>query len=258
MISLYYTDEFVTLYYGKQEDIIPELADKSIDLVLTDPPYQFSGTGGGFFGGWSENYDSKHKPRVYMNELQDANCLNFSPIPFLTSLKRLLKKFYGYFFCNKELVDIYIQYAKNNKLMFDILVMAKNNPLPACNSHHLRDLEYIIMLRANRTKYYHSSDFNDNRKFYLVNTGGVSYHPAEKPIGLLMRMINVSSQRGETILDPFVGSGSTAIAAKLLGRKCIGIESSEKYAYIAAQRLSQLILPVDDIIPIELKQLELV
>ena len=258
MITPYYQDEWVTLYCNKYENILPQLEDNSIALTVTDPPYQFQGGGGGFFGGWSENYDSKHKPRKYLDELEAANCLNFSPDVFLPSLKRVLKYYYGYFFCNKELVDIYIQYAKKNNLMFDILVMAKNNPLPACNAHHLRDLEYIVMLRSRGTNYYHSPDFDDNRKFYLVNTGGVSYHPAEKPVGFLMRMIKVSSREGETVLDPFSGSGSTLLAARELNRRSIGIDHEEKYLKIAVERLAQTRLFITGIIPSEYRQLELI
>jgi len=113
------------------------------------------------------------------------------------------------------------------------------------------------MLRSRGTNYYHSSDFDDNRKFYLVNTGGVSYHPAEKPVGFLMRMIKVSSREGETVLDPFSGSGSTLLAARELNRRSIGIEQEERYCKITVQRLSQIRLPIAKI-PSEEKQIELV
>lgn len=85
-----------------------------------------------------------------MDELESADYISFLPEIFLPTLKKSMKAFYGYFFCNKELVDVYIQYARENKMMFNILVMAKNNPLPACNSHHLRDLEYIVMIRQKK------------------------------------------------------------------------------------------------------------
>ena len=67
-------------------------------------------------------------------------------------------------------------------------------------------------------------------------TGNFS-HPTEKPSGLIR--ILIESNEGETILDPFMGSGATLQAAKDIGRKAIGIEIEEKYCEIAAKRLMQ-------------------
>jgi len=69
------------------------------------------------------------------------------------------------------------------------------------------------------------------------------FHPAQKPIGLISQMVRVSSRPLDTVLDLFMGSGTTLVAAKNLGRRAIGIEIEEKYCAIAAKRLSQEILP---------------
>lgn len=64
-------------------------------------------------------------------------------------------------------------------------------------------------------------------------------HPCPKPESLMLELVHLFSDHGETILDPFMGSGTTLVAAKRLGRKGIGIELEEKYCEIAASRLSQ-------------------
>ena len=69
-------------------------------------------------------------------------------------------------------------------------------------------------------------------------------HPNEKPISLLKKLICLVSGNGDTILDPFMGSGTTLVAAKDLGRKAIGIEIEEKYCEIAVRRLAQEVLPL--------------
>jgi DNA modification methylase len=68
-------------------------------------------------------------------------------------------------------------------------------------------------------------------------------HPTEKPTELAAHFISLHSERGDRVLDPFMGSGSTLRAAKESGRKAVGIEIEEKYCEIAAERLSQEVLP---------------
>lgn len=67
-------------------------------------------------------------------------------------------------------------------------------------------------------------------------------HPTVKPIQLLRRFVAMSSAEGETVLDPFMGSGTTLVAAKLEGRRAIGIELEERYCEIAVKRLRQGVL----------------
>jgi site-specific DNA-methyltransferase (adenine-specific) len=69
-------------------------------------------------------------------------------------------------------------------------------------------------------------------------------HPTEKPLSLISFMVRISSRQDQVILDPFAGSGTTGVAAKLLNRKCTLIEKEEKYCEIAARRLSQGVLPL--------------
>jgi len=80
---------------------------------------------------------------------------------------------------------------------------------------------------------------NDILKF---KRSGNPNHPTEKPVSLIAFLINKSSEQDDIILDPFLGSGTTCVAAKQLGRKYIGIEISPRYVEIANQRLRQEVL----------------
>jgi site-specific DNA-methyltransferase (adenine-specific) len=74
-------------------------------------------------------------------------------------------------------------------------------------------------------------------------------HPNEKPVKFVQRLVNLGTKEGETILDPFMGSGTTLVAAKLEGRKAVGIEISEKYCELAANRLRQKVLNFEEAMP---------
>lgn len=69
-------------------------------------------------------------------------------------------------------------------------------------------------------------------------------HPTQKPLPLIQQMVRVSSHKGDLVLDPFMGSGTTLRAAKELGRRVIGIEREEQFCAVAARRLAQEVLPL--------------
>jgi hypothetical protein len=78
-------------------------------------------------------------------------------------------------------------------------------------------------------------------KEFVAYNGDTPYHPCEKPIELMLSLLRMTTG---TVIDPFMGSGTTLVAAKQLGRKAIGIEIEERYCEIAVKRLAQEVLPL--------------
>ena len=77
-----------------------------------------------------------------------------------------------------------------------------------------------------------------------VKREGNEFHQSPKPVGLMHKLLEVVSDHGETVLDPFMGGGSTLVAAKEAGRKAVGIEIEERYCEVAAKRCAQQSIPM--------------
>ena len=130
-----------------------------------------------------------------------------------------------------------MNFAVENKYSFDILILSKTNPIPARNNHFLPDMEYCIMIRESNTYWSKTAEFDDYRKLYQIPCCGKRIHPAEKPVKFLQRFVRVSCPKDGVILDPFMGSGSTGVAAMELERDFIGIEKDDQYFQLAKDRI---------------------
>ena len=214
-------------------DFISSLEDKSIDLVITDPPYQFVAQGQGLYS------NDRTKKKKCLENLDKLDCCNFVPAQFLELIKPKMKKFYGYFFCNKILIPDYLNYAVQNKYSFDILCLTKKNPIPSKNNHFLPDIEYCILIRESGTFWSKEANFDDYRKLFEVTCCGKRLHPAEKPVEFLERFVRVSCPEDGLVFDPFSGSGSTGIACLKNRRNFIGCEKDADYFTLAESRLKE-------------------
>ena len=222
-------------------ELIGKIPDGSIDLCVTDPPYEFSGRahGGGMFSEKNRERYGRKREVAMLGELETLDSVRFNPSEFLDLLCPKMKRFYGYFFCNKTLVADYILWAREHGMAYDILCMAKQNPVPAHSTHHVSDLEYVILIRERGT-YFKGSGLepDDYRKLYVTNCQK-RIHPAEKPVGFLERLVRVSCPENGTVIDPFMGSGSTGIACVNTGKDFIGIEKDGRYFAVAESRIKE-------------------
>lgn len=225
-----------TVYCGDCLEILKDVPDKSIDLLVTDPPYELGkNKGGGLY----------HK-REWLKNVSKANLDNFNPHEFLNIIKPKLKIFNAYIFCSKELLVDYINFCQENGYKWDILIMAKNNPIPTKNNKYLSDKEYILFIRESGAYFNNNLPFESYFSVKRVNVKPSTFgHPTEKQESIIKSFIEVSSKENDLILDPFLGSGTTAVACLNTNRKFIGIEKEKKYCEISENRIKDTLKEKD-------------
>ena len=184
------------------------IPDKAVDLIISDPPYGME-------------FQSNHRFTKHERIVGD----NRYPVEILEEFNRIAKRAV-YVFCRwdnlRELPPptSVLAWVKNNWSMGDL------------KHEHGRQWEAIC--------FYSQSEHEFITRIPDVMKGdrtGNNLHPTEKPVSVISRLIQANV--GDIVLDPFLGSGTTAVACKELGRKFIGIEINPKYCEIAQRRLAQ-------------------
>lgn len=221
----------VKLYQGDCLEVMKKIEDKSIDLVVIDPPYEIATTGAGLY---------KQADKQYVKELNSMKD-GFSE-EVLDELCRVMKKINIYFFCSqKQIIPLLDYFVKKKKCHWNILSWHKTNPVPACGNKYLTDTEFILFFREKGVKVYGS--FNTKRTWYVTplnQSDKKKYgHPTVKPLSILENLVLNSSQKGEIVLDCFMGSGSTGVACINTNRNFIGIELDRTYFQIAKDRIER-------------------
>lgn len=220
---------------GDAYSLIKTLPDNSVDLIVTDPPYEFVHIG---FRSTPEN---KWYHRGYADEISEDNLKNGIDLEILDEFVRVLKKTNVYIFCNKEQIYDYMTYfVKEKGCNFEFLIWAKTNPSPFANNHYLNDKEYCLYFWESGVKL--NTTAENGKTVFLTSVNKADKerygHPTIKPQSIIETLIENSSAPGAVVLDPFIGSGTTAAAAKRLGRRYIGFEMNPKFHKIAIDRLN--------------------
>ena len=208
-----------------------KMPDKSIALVVTDPPYLIETSGAGIY---------KQADKQYVKELNDIKD-GFST-DVLDELCRVMKHINCYFFCSqKQIMPLLDYFVRGKKCNWNLISWHKTNPVPACGNKYLTDTEFVLFFRENGVKIYGS--FDTKRTWYATplnqSDKKIYGHPTCKPIDIVKNFIINSSQEGDVVLDPFIGSGTTAIAAIKEKRHYIGMELNKEYFDIAEDRIKK-------------------
>jgi site-specific DNA-methyltransferase (adenine-specific) len=206
MIEPYYSQDGITLYCAKAEEVLPQLPEQSVDLIVTDPPY-----------GVGYHYD-KHddtRGKEYERWVREM-------FPELRRVAKVVMITTGMF-------NLWL-YPKPTWVM----CWAKPGSTRRSGLGGFNEWEPVLVYGKRRI--YNDFKYLPDCANHSKDTGN---HPCPKPLRMVSWLVSEGSDSGALVLDPFAGSGTTLVAAKRLGRRAIGIEISEAYCKIAVQRLSQ-------------------
>lgn len=228
--------ELNNIYLGDCYELIKQIPDKSVDLIITDPPYEFdtSGVGTGIFK-YRETLKETYE------EIRQTNLGDGIDLKILDDFVRVMKKINIYLWCNKEQIYDYLTYfVKERNCNWEMIIWGKNNPPPFLNGHYLKDKEYCLYFWEQGVKL--KPSYENGKTVYLSKTNVEDKekydHPTIKPSEIINNFIINSSHEGDVIFDPFLGSGTTCYCAKMLNRKYLGFEINEHYCSIAVDRLN--------------------
>lgn len=208
-MTLYYDDGQIQIYHGDCREVLPTLADASVDAAISDPPYAV---------------DAAAWDKPCHDLLPDILRVSAGAVVWFGAAARL-----------RTDLTLFCEEPKRTIIWHVTFSLAQT----AAHGMYYR-WHPIYVWRPPKT---HDGP---NQDILAIPQDGHNgwFHPGTKPLPL-MRMLVGFAPFGGTILDPFMGSGTTLRAAKDLGRKAIGIEIEERYCEIAARRLSQMVLPLE-------------
>lgn len=218
----------INLMYGDCLELMKSIPDSSVDCCVSDIPYKLTG------GGKGDGVNSKRPKGILSDNNQLMHVPEFKD--WLPELYRVMKDgSHTYLMCNfKNLSKLMNETLVAGFKHVNLLVWEKNNCTPS--QFYMKNCEYTLLLRKGKSKYINNIGGSKTvHKF--DNIIGNKVHPTEKPISLMSFYVENSSSENDTILDMFMGSGSTGVACVNTNRSFIGIEMNDKYFEIAKQRI---------------------
>lgn len=224
----FYESDRAVIYHGDSLSVALDLSVSSVDLIACDPPYGVK---------WQSN---KRTEKFAAIANDDGS---FDVMGALAVCLPILKRGrHVYVFGPANLSKLPL--TESAELIWHKGVFGMGSlSLPWAPQHEPITFATYEISKANRAKGYGRLAARLRRGSVIEvqrpQGDGVKRHPSEKPVALMRQLIESSTVLGETVLDPFMGSGSTLVAAVLEGRKAIGIEVDEGYCRLAMERVQE-------------------
>ena len=242
----YYQDESVTLYHGDCIEVMADMPDRSVDAVITDPPFD------------SRTHSMARSNRAgYGTSARGNRTLSGGKAAFLhidhsdqlalfAEMGRVTRSWVVSNIASDTVFRFEVEGPPVGLKVLRVGAWVKTNPMPIISADRpAMGWEPIAYLHRDDVK----PTWNGGGRAgnYVLPTSQGSGHPTQKPLDMVRDFVQRFTNRGDTILDPFAGTGTTLRAAVDEGRRAIGVEQDEKWCEHIAQRLSQTVLDFGDV-----------
>lgn len=244
-------------HLGDCVNIMDNIPKGKIQLILTDPPYNASENGvnlpnntiGGAYYKVNEQWDKFGNHGGYLEFTKK----------WIEKADKLLAPNGSIMVCGSlhNIAEIVVTLKSMSYKLVNLITWKKTNPMPNITKRMLtHSTEFIawfvkgkgwIFNYENMKKYNKGKQLRDVWELPLCQgyerlkgKNGRAAHPTQKPVELFRRLMEMASKEGDIVLDPFIGSGTTAIAAIELKRKWIGIDNNKEYIKIANKRIQKI------------------
>jgi DNA modification methylase len=234
-VKPYYDDGAVQIYHGNCLDVLPLLS--SVDHVITDPPY-------------APRAMKNARSAETIKQRRDGKLYDFGYAALTDELRQetarlaaALVRRWALFWCDLESFHVWRADAEAAGLRYIRGgIWTREHGAPQFSGDRpAHGVEACVIAHHATTRLRWNGGGRPAAWVGpIVNAAELSrIHKSPKPEWLMLRLVSDFTDETETVLDPFIGSGTTLVAAKRLGRKAIGIEIEERYCEIAAKRLAQ-------------------
>jgi site-specific DNA-methyltransferase (adenine-specific) len=227
-----------TLYQEDARVALERLPDDSVDLILTDPPYNLSLYSTG-------NIDLSWRKSIN-NDLAEWDATVFDPGDWLEPFQRVLSPTGNLFaFTSYNMLGRWHEVFDPAFTTFQFVVWHKTNPVPKVRRAGFLNSCELIVSTWNKG---HTWNFSTQKEMHNFIEAPICmgrervkepFHPTQKPLRVLKRLVQIASNPGDLVCDPFMGVGSSGAAALALGRRFVGAEIDPAYFEAAKARLDQ-------------------
>lgn len=221
--------------------VIAGIPDSSIDLVITDPPYNIG----------SDDKRTKVGNKIVSNKEAWGKWDSYEEDEYNEFIFFVLQEIYRilsdggalYFFTAREKNGYFCEYA-TKQIGFNYqntIAIVKQNPIPQFSKRNYRsafELAFYVSKGKLKTFNFLGQGTMVNAHQYIIGSLKQSSHPTEKPLSIIKILVNVSSNEGDLVFDPFSGSGTTGVASVIYERDFLGVEIDEEYYKESYQRIN--------------------